>query len=481
MKKFFQLLTLNITLTVLTQASLLDDLPEIKYESFTLNNGLTVVVHEDHKVPMVAVNVWYHVGSKNEKFGKTGFAHLFEHLMFNGTENYNSEYFEPFEKIGSTDQNGTTNSDRTNYFQNVPTNALDLALWMESDRMGHLLGVVDQEKLDEQRGVVQNEKRQGENQPYGRAFSKISESAFPKGHPYSWSTIGSMEDLDAASLEDVQDWFKTYYGPNNAVLALAGDIDLETAKEKVTKFFGDIPAGPPLTKPEKWIAKRSEEKREIMFDNVPQARIYKIWNVPERDTEAAAHFDLASSVLTGGKNSPLYKELVYKNQIATNVTAFYYDREIAGLFIIIVDVVSGEDPLMVENALDDVIGRADFLIVTVPETPDTQGLFNRVKFRMMKKTAYFINIGRGATTNLSDLRDAVVRAEIAGAALDVYEEEPLPVTHQLWSLPNVIMTPHVAAAGPYIDDRRTEVFLDNCIRFAENLPMRNVVDKDKWF
>jgi len=366
MKKFFQLLTLNITLTVLTQASLLDDLPEIKYESFTLNNGLTVVVHEDHKVPMVAVNVWYHVGSKNEKFGKTGFAHLFEHLMFNGTENYNSEYFEPFEKIGSTDQNGTTNSDRTNYFQNVPTNALDLALWMESDRMGHLLGVVDQEKLDEQRGVVQNEKRQGENQPYGRAFSKISESAFPKGHPYSWSTIGSMEDLDAASLEDVQDWFKTYYGPNNAVLALAGDIDLETAKEKVTKFFGDIPAGPPLTKPEKWIAKRSEEKREIMFDNVPQARIYKIWNVPERDTEAAAHFDLASSVLTGGKNSPLYKELVYKNQIATNVTAFYYDREIAGLFIIIVDVVSGEDPLMVENALDDVMNSF------IKKGPDTK-------------------------------------------------------------------------------------------------------------
>ena len=355
MKKFFQLITLNIALSILTQASLLNDLPEIKYESFTLNNGLTVVVHEDHKVPMIAVNVWYHVGSKNEKFGKTGFAHLFEHLMFNGTENYNSEYFEPFEKIGSTDQNGTTNSDRTNYFQNVPTNALDLALWMESDRMGHLLGVVDQEKLDEQRGVVQNEKRQGENQPYGRAFSKISESAFPKGHPYSWSTIGSMEDLDAASLEDVQDWFKTYYGPNNAVLALAGDIDLETAKEKVTKFFGDIPAGPPLTKPEKWIAKRSEEKREIMFDNVPQARIYKIWNVPERDTEAAAHFDLASSVLTGGKNSPLYKELVYKEQIATNVTAFYYDREIAGLFIIIVEVVSGEDPLMVENSLDDVI------------------------------------------------------------------------------------------------------------------------------
>jgi zinc protease len=355
MKTFFNALTLNLIFILSIQASLLEDLPEIKYETFKLDNGLTVIVHEDKKVPMVAVNVWYHVGSKNEKVGKTGFAHLFEHLMFNGTENYNSEYFEPFEKIGSTDQNGTTNSDRTNYFQNVPTNALDLALWMESDRMGHLLGVVDQEKLDEQRGVVQNEKRQGENQPYGKAFTRISEAAFPKGHPYSWSVIGSMEDLDAASLEDVQEWFKTYYGPNNAVLALAGDIDLETAKEKVNKFFGDIPAGPPLVKPDVWIAKRSEEKRDIMFDNVPQARIYKAWNVPPRDTEAAAHFDLASSVLVGGKNSPLYKELVYEKQIATNVSAFYYDREIAGMFILVVDVVAGEDAAVVEEAIDDVM------------------------------------------------------------------------------------------------------------------------------
>jgi len=357
MKIFFQVLTINLALILSTQASLLEDLPEIEYESFQLDNGLTVIVHEDHKVPMVAVNVWYHVGSKNEKIGKTGFAHLFEHLMFNGTENYNNEYFEPFEKIGSTDQNGTTNSDRTNYFENVPTNALDLALWMESDRMGHLLGVVDQEKLDEQRGVVQNEKRQGENQPYGKAFTRIAEAAFPEGHPYSWSVIGSMEDLDAASLEDVQDWFKTYYGPNNAVLALAGDIDLETAKEKVQKFFGDIPAGPPLVKPEQWIAKRAEEKRDVMYDNVPQARIYKIWNVPGRDTEAAAHFDLASSVLVGGKNSPLYKDLVYEKQIATDVSAFYYDREIAGMFFIIADVVAGVEPAEVEKAMDNVMAN----------------------------------------------------------------------------------------------------------------------------
>ena len=357
MNKLFQASVINIMFIISIQASSLAELPEIKYESFKLDNGLTVIVHEDKKVPMVAVNVWYHVGSKNEKLGKTGFAHLFEHLMFNGTENYNNEYFEPFEKIGSTDQNGTTNSDRTNYFQNVPTNALDLALWMESDRMGHLLGVVDQDKLDEQRGVVQNEKRQGENQPYGKAFTRISESAFPKGHPYSWSTIGSMDDLDAASLEDVQGWFKTYYGPNNAVLALAGDIDLETAKLKVAKYFADIPSGPPLIKPEKWIAKRSEEKREVMFDDVPQARIYKIWNVPERDTEAAAHFDLASSVLVGGKNSPLYKELVYEQQIATSVSSFYYDREIAGMFFIVADVVAGVDPATVEAAMDDVMAE----------------------------------------------------------------------------------------------------------------------------
>ena len=223
----FHLLFL-LSLCVSTQNQLLETIPEISYEKFQLDNGLTVVVHQDKKVPMVAVNVWYHVGSKNEKVGKTGFAHLFEHLMFNGTENYNSEYFEPFEQVGATDQNGTTNSDRTNYFQNVPTNALDLALWMESDRMGHILDVIDQDKLDEQRGVVQNEKRQGENRPYGKAFLKISNGAYPKGHPYSWSTIGSMEDLDAATLDDVKEWFKTYYGPNNAVVVLAGDIDLKT-------------------------------------------------------------------------------------------------------------------------------------------------------------------------------------------------------------------------------------------------------------
>ena len=336
-----------------------EQLPDIKYDKFTLPNGLRVIVHEDRKIPVVAVNVWYHVGSKDELPGKTGFAHLFEHLMFNGTENYNNEYFGPFQQVGATNMNGTTNNDRTNYFENVPTPALDLALWMESDRMGHLLGVVNQEKLDEQRGVVQNEKRQGENQPYGRVFIQASKATFPVGHPYSWTTIGSMEDLNAATLEDVQLWFKTYYGPNNAVLSLAGDINVDEAKKIVTKYFGDIPPGPSPIKKKKWIAKRSGEKREIMYDRVPNARIYKVWNTPEIGSPEHAHFELLSSLLTGGKNSALYQELVYKRQLATSVSAFYYDREIAGQFWIAVDLANGRSLDDLEDAMDKAL--SDFI------------------------------------------------------------------------------------------------------------------------
>ena len=352
---FLYLLIVFLPLPVIAS----EQLPDIKYDKFTLPNGLRVIVHEDRKIPVVAVNVWYHVGSKDELPGKTGFAHLFEHLMFNGTENYNNEYFGPFQQVGATNMNGTTNNDRTNYFENVPTPALDLALWMESDRMGHLLGVVNQEKLDEQRGVVQNEKRQGENQPYGRVFIQASKATFPVGHPYSWTTIGSMEDLNAATLEDVQLWFKTYYGPNNAVLSLAGDINVDEAKKIVTKYFGDIPPGPSPIKKKKWIAKRSGEKREIMYDRVPNARIYKVWNTPEIGSPEHAHFELLASLLTGGKNSALYQELVYKRQLATSVSAFYYDREIAGQFWIAVDLANGRSLDDLEDAMDKAL--SDFI------------------------------------------------------------------------------------------------------------------------
>ena len=266
-------------------------IPEIPYTKFVLKNGLTVLVHEDHKAPIVAVNTWYHVGSKNEKPGKTGFAHLFEHLMFSGSDDFNHTYINAMDKIGATNMNGTTNNDRTNYFENVPTSMLDYVLFAESDRMGHLLGVLDQKKLDLQRGVVQNEKRQGENQPYGVTEQLIVENTYPVGHPYSWTVIGSMKDLDAASLSDVQEWFKTYYGPNNVTVVIAGDITPEVAREKVEKYYGEIPAGPPIAKQEVWIAKRTGTHRGWVQDRVPQARLYRIWNVPEYGSPEEALLD----------------------------------------------------------------------------------------------------------------------------------------------------------------------------------------------
>ena len=329
----------------------------IPYQRFVLKNGLTLLVHEDHKAPIVAVNIWYHVGSKNERPGRTGFAHLFEHLMFNGSEHFNDDYFQPFERIGATDQNGTTNEDRTNYFENVPTNALDVALWMESDRMGHLLGAIDTAKVNEQRGVVQNEKRQGENQPYGKVDNLMTEGTYPAGHPYSWTVIGSMEDLNAASVEDVKQWFRTYYGPNNAVIVLAGDITPETARQKVEQFFGDIPATPPIAKQETWIAPRTGSHREIMQDRVPQARIYKEWNIPEYGSADADYLDLVTDVLAAGKTSRLYKRLVYDEQIATDVAAYVDLREIGGQLVIRATAKPGGDLARVERAIDEELAR----------------------------------------------------------------------------------------------------------------------------
>ena len=296
---------------------------DIPYTRYVLDNGLTLIVHEDHKAPIVAVNIWYHVGSKNEKPGRTGFAHLFEHLMFNGSENFNTDYFKALESIGATDLNGTTNNDRTNYFQNVPVFALDQVLFLESDRMGHLAGAIDQAKLDEQRGVVQNEKRQGDNQPYGREEEILTQASYPKGHPYSWTVIGSMEDLTAASLEDVKEWFKTYYGPSNAVLSIAGDIKPEEVLAKVKKYFGDIPPGPSLVKPVLNIAKRQEETRGYYEDRVPEAKITMEWNAPQWGTREAVMLDLATSILSSGKNSRLYKKLQYEDQSVSEYLCLY--------------------------------------------------------------------------------------------------------------------------------------------------------------
>jgi len=328
-----------------------NDTVDIPFTRFTLPNGLTVVVSEDHKAPVVAVSVWYHVGSADEPAGKTGFAHLFEHLMFQGSENHKDEYFRPFELAGATDQNGTTWYDRTNYFETVPTTALDMALWMESDRMGHLLGAIGQHELDEQRGVVQNEKRQGENQPYGRVDERISANVYPANHPYHHETIGSMKDLDAASLGDVKNWFKSYYGAANVTVALVGDITPEVAKEKMARYFGDIPAGPPVARQQPWTAPRTTSTRDTMTDAVAQTRIVRTWNAPDLADADEAQLELAAAVLGGDKTSRLYQRLVYKDKLVDSVSVGVQPFALASLFQLSADVKQGVDPAKVETAV----------------------------------------------------------------------------------------------------------------------------------
>ena len=386
-------------------------LPEISFEKFVLDNGLTLIVHQDRKAPIVSVNIWYHVGSKNEPIGKSGFAHLFEHLMFNGSENFNDDYFQVLERVGATDLNGTTNLDRTNYFQNVPKNALDQVLWMESDRMGHLLGAVDQAKLDEQRGVVQNEKRQGENQPYGKVFTAILESVFPYNHPYAHSVIGSMEDLNAATLEDVQEWFQTYYGPNNAVVVIAGDITPDEALAKTEQYFGDIPPSPPIAKHSEWIAKRTGEQRQIMQDRVPQARLYKVWNIPHSFSEDTNLLDLFSSILADGKNSRLYTRLVYQDQIATDVSAFIQAGEIASMFIIQATANPGDNLEAVESAVDEEMQR---LLEQGPDQEELDRVQTQVRARFIRGIERIGGFGGKS--------DALARSEVFGGSPDAYQQ-----------------------------------------------------------
>ncbi|MDO8549470.1 MAG: pitrilysin family protein, partial [Ignavibacteria bacterium] len=405
--------TLLLFVSILSAVTFAQSIADINipYQKFVLNNGLTLIVHEDHKAPIVAVNVWYHVGSKNEKQGKTGFAHLFEHLMFNGSENFDDDYFQALERVGATDLNGTTNNDRTNYFQNVPTSAFDLALWMESDRMGHFLGAVTQEKLDEQRGVVQNEKRLGENEPYALSEELITNNTYPKGHPYSWTTIGSMEDLNAASLDDIHEWFKTYYGAANAVLVIAGDINTQEIKEKIEKYFGDIPAGPPVTKHEVWIAPMEETKRQVAQDRVPQLRIYKVWNIPEWGSKELSNLDLVSDVLASGKTSRLYKRLVYDEQIATDVWCYYSGGEIGSQFQIVATAKPGEDLGKIENAIDEELGK--FL----KEGP-TQDELNRIKTQHL---AGFIR-GIERIGGFGGKSDILAQSEVYGGSPDYYKK-----------------------------------------------------------
>lgn len=384
---------------------------DIPFKKFVLNNGLTLIVHEDHKAPIIAFNVWYHVGSKNEKPGKTGFAHLFEHLMFNGSEHFNDDYFKLMDQIGATDLNGTTNNDRTNYFENFPVAALDKVLWIESDRMGYLQKAIDTARLNEQRGVVQNEKRQGENQPYAVAEELTVKSTYPAGHPYSWSVIGSMEDLNAASLDDVKEWFKTYYGPNNAVICIAGDIKAADALEKIKKYFGNIPASPPIAKHAAWTAKMSGNHYQLAQDRVPQARIQKTWNVPSWGSAELTYLNMLLDILTNGKTSRLYKRLVYDEQLASNVFAYTQENEIGAQFNIFADAKPGVGLNKINEVINDELKK---LLATGVTTVELE----RAKTRAF--TGFIKGIERiGGFGGKSDI---LIQNEVYGGSPDYFKK-----------------------------------------------------------
>jgi zinc protease len=313
---------------------------DIPFTKQTLANGLDVIVHEDHHVPIVAVNIWYHVGSKNEQPGRTGFAHLFEHLMFEGSEHHNTGYFPPLQQAGAL-LNGSTNTDRTNYWEVVPTSALDRALWMESDRMGFLLPALTAERFENQRDVVLNERRQSyENRPYGMAMMAISAALYPPDHPYSWMTIGSAEDIRQMQFEDVRDFFRAYYHPSNASLALAGDIDTAHALELADAYFGGIPAGArpaPVTA----AAAPPVDARLVLEDRVELPRLYMAWHSPRMFAPGDAEMDLVGDLLANGKTSRLYRTLVYERRLAVDVSAYQSSRELGSFFLLVATAAPG--------------------------------------------------------------------------------------------------------------------------------------------
>jgi zinc protease len=313
---------------------------QIPHSKRTLSNGLDVILHEDHQLPMVAVNIWYHVGSKNERPGRTGFAHLFEHLMFEGSEHHDHGYFPPLQRAGGL-LNGSTNADRTNYWEVVPTGALDLALWMESDRMGYLLPALTEQKFTNQRDVVLNERRQNyENRPYGLAGMALSAAMFPPDHPYHWLTIGSADDLRAASLDLVREFFLTYYHPGNASLSIAGDVETERAFDLAEQYFGGLAAGPAVA-PVRVEARLEASKNLVLEDRVELPRLYLSWHSPAMFAADDAELDIVANVLAHGKTSRLYKTLVYERRVATDVSAYQSSREMGGQFQIVCTASAG--------------------------------------------------------------------------------------------------------------------------------------------
>jgi zinc protease len=352
-------------------------IPPLTNERYTLDNGLTVILHEDRSTPMVAVNVWYRVGSGDEQPGRTGFAHLFEHVMFMGSEHVPVGAFDQWLEAAGANNNGSTTRDRTNYFEWMPSNALPLALWLEADRMGWLLPTMDQPKLDVQRDVVKNERRQSyDNVPYGRAFETILAAVFPAGHPYSWPTIGSMADLSAASLEDVKQFFRTYYAPNNATLAIAGDFNRDSVKVWVQRYFGEIPRGPAMpSRPAPREVTIPKDTFLVLEDKVQLPRLYYSWPSAKAFHADDASLDLLAYVLAGDKNSRLYKRLVYEMQVAQDVSAFQVSGRLAGLFSVTVTPKPGQSPARMAQLVNEEIRKLGAQGITDRELARAQNTY----------------------------------------------------------------------------------------------------------
>lgn len=335
----------------------------------TLQNGLTLIVHEDHSVPTVAVNIWYMVGSGDERPGRTGFAHLFEHLMFMGSQNAEYPTFDRLLEAAGANNNGSTTNDRTNYYEEGPANALPLMLWLEADRMGWFVPTMTTEKVDLQRDVVKNERRQSyENQPYGLSWETLARALYPKGHPYSWSVIGSMADLSAASLDDTKNFFRQYYAPNNAVLTVAGDVPAAEVKHLVQQYFGEIPRGPAITRPVAPAFTLARDTLLLLEDRVQLPRVYFNWHTAKVYSADDAALDLLAYLLTGAKNSRLTEKLVYDQQIATNVVAFNDAKRLDGDFIIYATAKPGHSLPELQSVIDVEIRRI------IAEGPTTREL-----------------------------------------------------------------------------------------------------------
>jgi zinc protease len=344
----------------------------IPHTTFRLPNGLTVIVNEDHSTPIVSVNVWYHVGSGYERAGRTGFAHLFEHVMFEGSRNVKEGDFDNLLEAAGGNNNGSTNTDRTNYFETVPRNALELALWLEADRMGGLLDALDQGKLDGQRDVVKNERRQRyENAPYGLLFETASAALYPQGHPYSWTTIGSMEDLSAASLEDVRQFFRTYYAPNNASIAISGDVETAEVRRLVERFFGGIPRGADVPKPTANVPPIAATRHIVKEDRVTLPEVSMIWRTGPRFSADEAALEVLSRVLSSGKSSRLHKRLVYDGQVAQFAAAFNQAGILSGDFWIRVRGRQNVDLNRLKAEVEEEIAK-------IAATPPTQEELARV-------------------------------------------------------------------------------------------------------